>query len=730
MLSTVRTAPLQTSFARSAQVELCGYESIQLDLGSDEDDFDIESYVPDLEFIEDLGRGTKEVYDEYNLGARPRISSRAEGEEVGDDRLDICHDPLKLASMLIVQERIMHMATSVSDTFISKSLWNFCEVTSGIPTAVEQSFHFCRKRGEFENLGFVDVPPLRIIIDVSKGESSFSSTMPGKATMLGNRMRTPRTELLRSWYLASYLQDGCLRTSRSTEPKYLPQIMGGSGVRAPFGHPENLYLSVHAYRNGEYQRIYGTACQELRQCVSLLEEGTASMPVLCQRLRDKQEYLHGTYANKVFIPTYTQMDVTKESLPKPLIEATGGANRFVAYENRLVRTRNLVTRTEAVRLHAWGTRVRQQLLSCADIPTTDALIQQESRRQRKRFDMALNANAAFANLLRRNATIKDVQALTNEAFLIVNTGVTSFSRWDSEWLFHGGRDETFSIEDLTISEALYLRDEVSEEETFKVGGIPLNPVYGHPRRPIQTTTKVGLYQINSGMEEWAENLTARLLSHRVDGEPIRRSDAHAEFLADPEWVNDDSGIIARGLRDSLSFHARSFRVILASDDKRLANQLSNTCNIYVHRVSARDYIQYAVSNGFSFQDINPGVERFTDAFINAYGREDPIRQVYVDTGSIASAAAKLQFEGSSSGSNKLFERKLVETGLNASGKRFEKYTLVELESRTYLPCQFIGPTQKAKRYRFKPSTVGDHYRSPEASERSWRSGDSIKRRNY
>jgi hypothetical protein len=209
-----------------------------IDLDAEEDDFDFRTAPLDLKVFEDLGRSTRSVLTEYNLDSRHPASTKVAGEEVGDDRVDISLDPLRLSSMLVVQEKVMHMSTSDADTFISKSLWNFCEVTGGIPTSVEQMFHHCRKVNGFENLGFVDTPPLRILLDVSKGESSHSSTMPGKATMLGNRMRTPRSELLRDWYLASYLQDGLLRTSKSTEPKYLPQIMGGSGVRAPFGLPE------------------------------------------------------------------------------------------------------------------------------------------------------------------------------------------------------------------------------------------------------------------------------------------------------------------------------------------------------------------------------------------------------------------------------------------------------------------------------------------------------------
>jgi len=104
------------------------------------------------------------------------------------------------------------------------------------------------------------------------------------------------------------------------------------------GEDENLYLSVHAYRGGRCQRIYGSATRELRQALSSLERGEALMPILCRRLRDRQEYLHGTYAEKIFIPTRAYQDTYGERLPEPLIMASGGANLFTSFENRLLRT--------------------------------------------------------------------------------------------------------------------------------------------------------------------------------------------------------------------------------------------------------------------------------------------------------------------------------------------------------------------------------------------------------
>jgi hypothetical protein len=671
-------------------------------------DFDDEVRIPytlDLEELKALAVGTHDILKKYDIEYTPPVpGNRVEGEEVGDDRLDLSLDSCRLATCLCVQSEVTGMVTSWSDTNLSDDIWNLCEVSSGIPTAKEQSFHYCRKTGNFKNLGFTDVPPLRIILDVAKGDRSHSSTASGKASMLGGRMRTPNTTLLQGWFLASYLQDGMLRTSRSSEPKYLPQIMGGSGCRAAFGSSENLYLSVLAYRGGKYSRVYGTATAELRSCLDLLERDQASMPVLCHRLRDKQEYLHGTYANQVFIPERSWMDRERGTLPAPLIMASGGANRFSAFENRLIRTKHVLDRTSAEREWSFTGRIRAQLLNGNTIPETEAFSKDLRSQGRARFGMALNANAAFSNLLNRDATIKDVQALLKEEFLIVNTGVIAFTKWDAEWLFNGGKSERYSIDDLTTVQDLFLRTEVSEEETFKVGGLLLRPIVGNVVKHTTTVAKVGLYQINDDMYEWAQRHTDSLVSFReATGEPLTPEQAHAIYEKDMEWVNDDSSLIAKCLRETEAVHMRSARVILVSSDRRLANQMANTCSVRVYVVSPRDYILWSKREGYDFQslDIEAGI---VASWFKTSGSKDPFRSIYLDSGSIAAAAAILQPD--ETGNGRIYQRVPVSTAGRLDGNlRSSTYLLYPLEISEHLEYVLYQPIHQSKRFRSSEGTL-------------------------
>jgi len=726
MSSNVRTADLLASANRYTILTIDEYDVDEWDpLDGFEDSIPYERHL-DLEVIKSMGESVAYIAKYYDLTDAPFHSGRTEGEEVGDDRIDFSCDHWNLSSALMCQERVSRMVTSANDTTISSSLWNFCEVTNTIPRHPGQSFDRCRKVGEFKDLGFVDVPPLRILLDVMKGDRSHSSTAVGKATMLGSRMRTPRSEFLRDMHLASYLQDGYLRTSKSSEPKYLPQIMGGSGVRALFSNPVNLHLYVKAYRGGRCDRIYGSATRELRQSVDSLELGKrVIMPILNRRLRDRQEYLHGTYAEKIFIPKRSYMLSFRENLPDPLIEESGGANLFASFENRLLRTRHLVTRTGAEREWENTTRIRDRLLS--RYSTTVSKLQRESfekKAARRKFGMALNANTALANLLERKGSLSDVIQLTNDNFIIVHCGATHFTKWDAEWLFFGGKGESFSIEDLTSSEDLYLRTEVSEEETMKVGSIPLRPIVGNVQRRVVTTTSVGLYEIGSGMYEWACNLTDRLIEHRREvGRPLRPADALRDYAKDPEWVNDDTLIIARCLHDTVGRAARSTTVALVSADRRLANQLSNSCNVTVVWVDPRSYISTCLELGFGpLTEVEPEI---VTSFLGTTGQH-PLSRVYVDTGSVNSFLARI--ESREGGKLKFHINHSCSGGDHWSRPRTSHYSVVTTDIMANLQYRIIRPIERPKRFR-TASHMGSEVSSRRStlttrslSAKSWREG--------
>lgn len=588
------------------------------------------------------------------------------GREVGDDRVDLSRTTLPLLATLMAQEELAHMVTSWPDTSIRMKSWNFCEVTGGPPTDPSQGFDHIRKNGDFSNLGFNDSITLRILLDVQKGEGSdHSSTEPGKMSMLGSRLASPRRENRKFWMLASLFQDALLCTHKASEPKYLPQVMGGTGVTSLFDNSNNVFLYVLSYKGGAYRRIYATACSEMREYLYRLERGVQSAPVLCPRLREKQEYFWGTYDNLVFVPKDRSVH-NSDDPPPPLYEKTGGQNLYQNFENRLVRTRHLVTRRQAQM--EWAHTRRLHSIFHGVFPkmeTFELLDKERSKRLRARYDGALSANSALQNLLKREAGRHDAMELMgSEAFYTVTTGERDFTRADAEWVYMNGQGENFSLRDVSLSEDMFVRSEVSAEETFKIEGLPLRPFFYAGPKLRTTKTKVGLYQISSTMEEWAEDLLGRLIEGRtLKGRPLKPTEIAPIFLANPEWVNDDTGLIGKCLSETANTKIRQ-SVALISSDRKLANKMANTCNVEVIRLEPAQFVRAATARGLE-------VTHDTDtSFLKELGIMT--EYVYLDTGSISASAMNMVEE-----EGVFFTRQVRHSGWS-DGHRVSHVTLVEM----------------------------------------------------
>jgi hypothetical protein len=558
-------------------------------------------------------------------------------------------------------------------------------------------------------------------MDVSKGDMSHSSTPVGKMTLLGSKIRSPRTEHRLTWMIASWLQDAYLNTRLATDPKYLPSIMGGAGVPVLYDNPENLYLFVHAYRGGGYNRIYGTCTAELEACLNQIERGQAAVPFLSNRMRERQEYFHGTYAEKVFIPK-PQIFGATGNLPPPLYEATGAENRLQSFENRLLRTRRVIPRSEAVKEQLHTEQLAHTLLGHrGSIPEAKAWMRDIAHQARAKYSMALNANSALQNLLERKASDQDVRDLLGDrAFTMITTGQRSFTKEHAQWICSGGKTATYNILDLTTSEDIYVREEVSSEETFKVPGMVLWPIVGDNIKRTVTRAKVGLYQINSTMEEWADDLLARLINRReqVQG-PVPIDTLIHEFSKDVEWVNDDSTLI----RQAIDWSQRGMKIhrtaILVTDDKRLANQMAQQANIRVYQLSPKDYVAICHKESIPPQQFNAELhEEILLSYLDM-GRERAQPRLFIDTGSLASSMS--HYDISEAGT--LVRRTVIECGVNQAGKRYSQYTLTNTCDPVRLRIGAIEPIQRSRVFRHTALDPRASF-SKAMSEKSWRSGSA------
>lgn len=558
-----------------------------------------------------------------------------DGFEVGDDRADVSNAPHPLALMLAVQSKWFGMETSWKDSSISKRHWNLCEVTSVVPTSTCANIAYAKVNG-FDKLQFVDSPPLRIVIDVQKGDRGHSSSAVGKASMLGSRTRSANPVCKPIMELSSWFQDTMLETTRSPEPKYMPWCVGGSSAPGLWGSPRNTYLYMNAYKGGTYQRVYGSAINELRNCVSDLDSGLVTQPVLSSRLRMRQDYLHITYADNVAVPRIP-LATPEGGEVVPIYRALGGSSLLQGVENRLIQARKLVPESGATAKIRFAKMVNESLFSGISTNYTREAEKLASRKCRDAFDGALRANAAVCRLLQRNANRGDMQTLADQGFLIAGFGVTSMSYYDAKWIDGGGKGVAFTMSDLLLSEDMYLSEELEGDHALKVRGIPLCPAFvGRPNEVRETVSRQGLWQVSGTMLEWSQQIVERLKEARegVGNNPVPRQDVFSIFNENREWVSDDSLIVAAVC--DIAKERTSGTVVLVSTDKRLARVAARTSGLPVALLHPLDLVKNTGRSEWSATDTVTVREAFSSTIKSnkIIVGAPPVIEVIIDTGSM------------------------------------------------------------------------------------------------
>jgi hypothetical protein len=616
------------------------------------------------------------------------------GYEVGDDKADLSYSTINLGRSLVYQEKIYKMKTSWKDTFISNRGFNFCEVTSPIPASPHESMDYARKVDSLAHLGFSDAPVLRLIGNVQKGDRSHSSSATGKASMVARRLQTPRTSNRAVLMLACFLQDGCLNTSKSDEPKYLDGTMGGSGCPPLWDNPANAYLYVKAYKNGVYSRVYGTAINELRTAVEHLDAGRPASAPFCERLREKQEYLHITYAQNVMIPPRTLQKDSEEAddTPKPLYTSAGSRAFVQAAERRLVAAKRLITRTQAEVEIMRTKRIVETVLGLLTVSEQERFSGLKRREKTERFEFALRANTAAQKLLERCADGNEVATLIREGFLHVGTGVRDISLEDVYWLSRGGTGEVYTIHDVTRSEDMFIRLEVSSDESMKVPGILLITRMSGAQEPLvrATKAKVGLWEVTEATEEWADKCVDQLRTLRDAGlTPGPREVLHV-LSKNREWVSDDSILIelARQWTDGKPVGT----LMLISADIRLGRHISKATGFHVVIVHPESVIKHILRETWTaLSEIK--VEDVNGLLRTGYleGAIPEAQQIFVDTGSLSAFAMRLESVQNAFGRNTgaLQKTTLVYSDYTAEG-RIAKYQTILVDRNEPFRAKIIA----------------------------------------
>jgi len=198
--------------------------------------------------------GTRSCLKKYGLKARKVDSLSTLSAEVGDDEISVDTNPVYAAAKSTVYTEFLGIKESPEDTCINPRFGNFAEDLVIVPDGYEQTYRYAQQTSCFRNMAFLDVPKLRLAIDIRPGRMNHSSTNDGKAGMLGSRLAwLPRDSPVRcTWEMFNLFQDINLGLCRDDKFAYLPTALGGYGKPVPFGHAPNFEAFCVRYKQGTH----------------------------------------------------------------------------------------------------------------------------------------------------------------------------------------------------------------------------------------------------------------------------------------------------------------------------------------------------------------------------------------------------------------------------------------------------------------------------------------------
>jgi hypothetical protein len=270
--------------------------------------------LPMKEFINEA----QEIASRYGY---PRITMKhlmrkheEMSSECGDDEVGVSNSFTKVTFNCLMYSR-MGMKVSWEDTSISPHYGNYAEDLIVLPSAYSQTWLNARNTNGLDSMAYLDVPKLRLAIDIRPMRMDHSGTNDGKASMIGSRQAwISRKSPLKGTYEAfSIFQDVNLGLHRDKKFPYLPACLGGYGKCFPFANPENFERFLHAFKQGSHSELIREIVVRTTNFLQELEGGAnpAKDPLLSHLVRYQSSFHDWIKGKSIYAPV-TWVDVPPE----------------------------------------------------------------------------------------------------------------------------------------------------------------------------------------------------------------------------------------------------------------------------------------------------------------------------------------------------------------------------------------------------------------------------------
>jgi hypothetical protein len=226
--------------------------------------------------------------------------------EVGDDEIEISSNKASIAMNSVFVE-YLGMRKSRKDTAINTRYGNFCEELIVLPDGYDQTYHYAKNTSSWKDMSFIDVPKLRLAINIRPMRMEHSSTHDGKVSMVASRLNWLSNDnpMKTIYELFSLFQDVLLGLRYDKKFAYLPTELGGYGKPIPFSNPRNFEAACASFKHGAHSPVIRTVIRRANRYLEKVSRGTRPSPdpLLSHVSRFSSSFHDWVKGHSIYAPT-------------------------------------------------------------------------------------------------------------------------------------------------------------------------------------------------------------------------------------------------------------------------------------------------------------------------------------------------------------------------------------------------------------------------------------------